>query len=244
MLGQVADGLQLFDGLVIVIAGGKRLGLRQNLLTLGSQLLRLRNRGIQLTLLVLLVNLMALNHVGQGADDKGKHHNQTHTDQQGRQVHLLEDLGAALSSAAAGIVRVHRLLPLLLVKHGAEIEVKESGKNIGGFQLGKLGQLDGLAGLFLLFGSFLHILIVGFVVFTRISAGGILIVLGLPVIGFLARVLPGDFLLRLLRRRIVLAAVLFRLLPGLLGFLAHIQKIVQIAVQIEVILVGRIVSGG
>ena len=92
---------------------------------------------------------MALNHVGQGADDKGKHHNQTHTDQQGRQVHLLEDLGAALSSAAAGIVRVHRFLPLLLVKHGAEIEVKESGKNIGGFQLGKLGQLDGLAGLFL-----------------------------------------------------------------------------------------------
>ena len=248
VLGQVADGFQLFDGLVVVIARGQNLGLLHDPLALSGQLLRLGDGGVQLALRVLVVNLAPLDDVGQGTENEGQHQDQAHADRQRRQIHLLEDLGAALSSAAAGIVRVHRFLPLLLVEHGAKVKVEEFGKNIGGFQLGKLGHFRhfyGLAGLLLLPGGLVFgLLVIGFLVPVLELGGRFLVVRGLLAIVFLALVLLRLRILRLLNLR----AVLLRLLPALLRlrrlFLAHVQKIVQTAVQIKVLLPGPLVLGG
>ena len=136
------------------------------------------------------------------------------------------------------------------MEHGAKVKVEEFGKNIGGFQLGKLGHFRhfyGLAGLLLLPGSLVFgLLVIGFIVRAFKFGGSFLIVRGLLAIVFLALILLRRRILRLLS--ILLPAVLLRFLPTLLRlrclFLAHIQKIVQIAVQIKVILLGLFVLGG
>ena len=129
----------------------------------------------------------------------------------------------------------------------AKIQIHEFGEYLGGFQLGQLGQLDGLPGLFYLGGRFLFLRVIfaliRFVVFAVIRR------LFARVLRLFARIfrLPGlipGFLivggvLIVSRHFSGILTVRFRyVLPlGHRGFFpfAHIQKIVQIAVQIKIL---------
>ena len=237
MLGQVAYGFQLFNGLVVVIARGQTLGLGHDLLALRFQLLRLGQGSIQLALLILLFNSPPVDHIGQRSDDKGQNQNEGHADQNGRQINLLENLTLGLSPAAPGIVRIHRFFHQFLVKHRRKVQVIEFPKEIGHLQLRKLQLLFGLLGG-ILFLAVLRVLALIFLVVNRILGYTLVIFAGVAVIYFLGLIVA-PVLGRRLAEISVLRPFVFLRLDRSLGLLrdlrggAHIQKVIQISVRVK-----------
>ena len=239
---QIAVGFQHGNGSGIVVTGSQLGSLVQNLLLLRLGQVRGGLGLVQVALLVLLVDPLLLNQVGDGADDKGQHQNQAYAGDDGGQVNLLEDLGFGFSPASAGAAGILGLLRQLSGQGRSKVQVIEFGEDVGAGRLAFL--LRALPGrtfaggrvLLLVHGPVCKILRLCFLGVLCVHVHfNLLGLFGLRKIHVVFKFLSILGEIRILRRVIILC-VFIGILPGVPAA-AQIQKIVQIHVRVEVVIV-------